>query len=344
MKAIQIAWRWMRCGIIIAIVLFVWLGSSQWSYSYDEDGHFYTAVALQHFRQPPFDGILRNQAALLAFCAQLPDLAKEFDAVTLRVGVMSSLSGWAWGPFSYCGSDNDVCHMVTAHHYLHGLTDTDAEPVTEAAVATLRALLRPAKNPSLFDPNRVCAAGFAVHLLADSFAHRRLRSPNQMYAPGLGHYRDDHNPDFVLYNKDGNTRVNLWLRLVENLSNALSVSLDKSRWDVLAGILKTNLTGAKPENRFNEAGMIADLRATLKAAMDDQTRDWAPYNPPVEKLTEKDGWWGRHVLQYSCPQVLNKYLPPDGKSLDCARIWNIYITAAIPEFANRKIPAVCPPK
>lgn len=329
-----------RAGLILGTVFLVWVGISRWSYSYNEDGHFYTAVAVQHFREPPFDSNLRQQAALLAFCAQLPDLAKEFDAVTLRVGVMSSWGGWAWGSFSYCGKDNDVCRMVTAHHYLHGLTDTASEPVTEAATAILRSLLRSGDRPNRIDPDRICAAGFALHLLGDSFAHRRLDSPSRMYAPGMGHYRDDHNPDLILYNKD---RTELWVTLIQKLSDTLTISLGKSRLQVFSEIVKRNANTATSENLFNQAEMIAGLKGTLKGADGDQTQNWAPYKPPVENFTDKEGWWGRHVLQKSCANVVEIYQPPGSKGLDCDKVWELYKMTAIPEFAKRKIPAICPP-
>lgn len=329
-------------GAIFGIILLSWIGISDWTYPYDEDGHFYTAVTLQHQHHPPFDGNSRDQAVLLAFCAQLPDLAKEFEAVTLRVGVIPSFWGSTWGAFSTCWGDA-VCHMVTAHHYLHGLTDTDAEPVTDAAVSTLRALLRTDVNTSPLDPNRICAAGFAIHLLGDSFAHRRLTEPSRMYAPGLGHFRDDHNPDFILYNEDGKNRTGLWLNYAQKLRHALMINVEKKQWDALNAFVKQNLTGATIDNYFNESAMITALKSTLKEGTEDHKNIWAPYEPPVEKLSDKEGWWERHVLQRSCADVLKKYQPPGSNELDCNRIWEIYKNAVIPEFEARNIRSKCRP-
>src|SRR2546422_6337484 len=128
-------------GPLLIIASLGWLGIGQ-GHAYDEDGHFYTAAALQFQRRPRPLGSSRDQAVLMAFCAQLPDLANDFDTATLRI----TLGGWwapvqnvTWGSFSQCWG-SDVQHMVTVHHYLHGLTSTKAEPVTNAAMDTLRSL------------------------------------------------------------------------------------------------------------------------------------------------------------------------------------------------------------
>jgi hypothetical protein len=326
--------------VIIGSVLLVWFAVSRWSYSYDADGHFYTAVTIQQGRQPPFAGSLRDQAVLLAFCAQLPDLAKEYDAVSLRVRLIPSFTGSLWGAFSSCWGD-EVCHMVTVHHYLHGLTDTKAEPVTTAAVEILKSLLKPDPATGALDANNVCAAGFAIHLLADSFAHRRLDSPEWMYAPGMGHYSDDHNPDFILYNKDGKDRTHLWSRFIKEFGAALSVNLDPTRAAALSAIIKQSLNQATLDNYFNEAELIAALRSTLKGPAGDQTSTWMPYAPPVEGLSARDSWLDRRVLQRSCQQVLDEYKISAKWNLNCNRIWNNYKQAAVREFKAQKIPAIC---
>jgi hypothetical protein len=163
-----------------------------------------------------------------------------------------------------------------------------------------------------------------------------------MYAPGLGHFRDDHNPDFVLYNKDGKDRTDLWLMYIEKLSDTLKLTFEKAHWDTLKQIVKQNLKGAKPENYFNEAATITGLRGTLNGPNGDVTAVWAPYQPPVEKLSARDGWWERHVLQRSCQDVLAIYHPPGTAQLDCTKVWDIYKKTAIPEFTKRGIPPICP--
>ena len=75
------------------------------SMAYEDDGHFYTIIAserLSNKLNAPHD-----EAALYSFCAQLPDLAKELDATTLRYGVLLNPS-WAWR--DEC--DDETLHMV----------------------------------------------------------------------------------------------------------------------------------------------------------------------------------------------------------------------------------------
>jgi hypothetical protein len=81
--------------------------------AYNDDGHFHTAVSIAHTRLPAFKDKGREAAVLMTLRTQIPDLAWEFDAVSLRVLVMKSASGWLWGGFTACRSDA-VCHMVTA--------------------------------------------------------------------------------------------------------------------------------------------------------------------------------------------------------------------------------------
>ena len=90
-------------------------------HAYDPDGHFYTVVAIEVNRTPALTDRPRREAALVAFCAQLPDLAKEFDAVSLRVRATASLTGFSWGAFSTCWGAN-VKYMVNVHQYPHVLT------------------------------------------------------------------------------------------------------------------------------------------------------------------------------------------------------------------------------
>jgi hypothetical protein len=53
--------------------------------SYNEDGHFYTIIASEHLRSPVLQDQHRDEAVIAAFCAQMPDLAAELDAATLRM-------------------------------------------------------------------------------------------------------------------------------------------------------------------------------------------------------------------------------------------------------------------
>jgi (2Fe-2S) ferredoxin len=121
------------------------------SMAYEDDGHFYTIIAserLSNKLNAPHD-----EAALYSFCAQLPDLAKELDATTLRYGVLLNPS-WAWR--DEC--DDETLHMVTTQRIVHALTGSDAERVTRAAVAIVMRLRYENEKPD-FNQNRACAVG-----------------------------------------------------------------------------------------------------------------------------------------------------------------------------------------
>lgn len=307
--------------------------------AYNDDGHFYTTVSIAHSHLPAFKDKMRDAAVLMGLCAQLPDLAKEYDAVSLRVHLIASFQGSLWGGFSSCWG-GDVCHMVTVHHYLHGFTDGDAEAVTAAAVATLGALLPKGESAADLEPNRVCAAGFAIHLLGDSFSHRQIRSPKRMYPPGLGHFRDDHNPDFILYDEE---RIQNYVKYARALDGALKSTPDDARWAALGELLKRSRAGAALGNRYNEIPLRDGFRGTLKLTAGDHTQIWAPYKPTVEELTNASGI----VLTRTCKDVLDTYKPAltlaGVQELNCNKVWKAYKDVAIPAFAQQKIPKTCPP-
>jgi len=323
------AWRWtFRATVIIGLI---GLGGVvlDWVSAYNDDGHFYTAVSVEHAHLPVFTDKVRDAAVVIGLCAELPDLSKEYDAVSLGVRLIPSIQGLLWGGFSSCRGEA-VRHMVTVHHYLHALTDGDATAVTAAAIATLMAVAPRGDSEGDLEPNRMCAAGFAVHLLGDSFAHRRLASPTRMYPPGLGHFRDDHNPDFILFNEQ---RTEKYLEYARALDTALK-GTDNPLWPQLRDILSQNRNGAALGNRYNEQlnrdGLVRTLRGDVSI--------WAPYTPTVQALTNSGGI----VLTRTCREVLGRYRPPGADQLNCNKIWKTFKDAAIPEFARRGIPAVCP--
>ncbi|PYN95503.1 MAG: hypothetical protein DMD91_24455 [Candidatus Rokuibacteriota bacterium] len=96
-------------------------------HAYDPDGHFYTVVAIEVNRTPALTDRPRREAALVAFCAQLPDLAKEFDAVSLRVRATASLTGFSWGAFSTCWGAN-VKYNHDPDRVLFNTTDGKTPP------------------------------------------------------------------------------------------------------------------------------------------------------------------------------------------------------------------------
>ncbi len=303
--------------------------------AYNDDGHFFTAISVARSRLPAFADKGQQSAVLMMLCAQVPDLAWEYDAVSLRVRVSKSVQGWLWGGFSACRG-SDVCHMVSVHHYLHALTDQDADATTKAARATLTRLLDQGNAPDIADPNRVCAAGFAVHLLGDSFAHRRLREPkNRMYPAGMGHFRDDHDPDYVLYDE---SRADKYLVYARALDQAFQSKTGEAHWAELAKLLKELRDTANSNNKYNEKGLRDALLNGLGG--DAEVRIWAPYKPTIEQQAKDGGL----VLSRTCKDVLDTHAPAALKgALNCDTVWKRFKEAAVPAFNAAGIKQTCPP-
>ena len=272
-----------------------------------------------------------------AFCTQIPDLARELDATTLRSEDMFDPNMLAWGAFSTCRGRN-VRHMVTAHHYIHALTDSPAGPVTDAAVAIIKSLRQ--RGAADIDPNRACARGLGFHLLGDSFAHRRMAEPERTYAPGLGHVRDKHHPDYIGF--DGR-RVHLWADYTQRLAEAIELKVDDPAMQLLAKTVKDHLDGGEDTNLYNTDAIDAALMLSLDDPLPREKALWAPYSPRLDRLYPV----GTHILTLSFDDVVAIYrsvLPPSSSALNYRTVWKIYMDVAIPEFGRKDIPSNCPPE
>jgi hypothetical protein len=302
------------------------------SRSYNEDGHFYTVVALEHLHFRPARQVT-DEAKIAAFCTQMPDLARELDATTLRTENMFDRNMLSWGAFSVCRGQN-VHHMVAAHHYIHALTDSPAASVTEAAVAIIKSLRQ--RGAADIDPNRACALGLGLHLLGDSFAHRRLAKPDRTYAPGLGHFRDQLNPDYIVLDR---ARVQLWADYTQKLAEAIELNAAGNAMQLLAKIVTDHIDGGDKFNLYN----TDVIDAALMHSLDDEKAQWAPYSPRLDQLYPA----GTHILTLSFDDVVAIYrsaLPPSSSTLDYRTVWKTYMDVAIPEFGRKDIPSTCPPE
>lgn len=203
--------------------------------SYDAPGHFYTVTyALKELGVPERD---RN---VIAFCSWLPDASVELSATGVLAAAASSCSEangqdagyltaikmvalhahWegAWKVKS-CGYSSDpgrinfdpdtMLPVVIVQQYIHGLTGGDPDKVTSAARELATNLWNQAAKARTDDANRanlLCATGFALHLLGDSYAHRHLKDEDHtseapMYPTGCGHASapsEGHLPDHPL--------------------------------------------------------------------------------------------------------------------------------------------------
>src|SRR5262245_28238809 len=166
------------------------LAASACVLAYEIGGHHFALVSiyLATLNPPP----ARNHASYLElFCAELPDLAMELDAVTQRQHVFNS-GEWQWGALGRC-SGPVTKHMFATQYYLHGLTGDMKKPKNLKTNDLLRQAVRTmvtridgemANAAPAGKLVRVCARGFVAHLLGDSFAHTQLYAPSTRYEPG----------------------------------------------------------------------------------------------------------------------------------------------------------------
>jgi hypothetical protein len=183
-----------------------------------------------------------------------------------------------------------------------------------------------------------------VHLLGDSFSHRRRDDPTRMYAAGLGHYYDNRDPDLILYNrKDPKAnRSELWMEYMSTLAGVLGIPPETLPRATLQAMVDANMP-AEPDE-FNEPKLRAALKKIFGIRPGGTDYDWAPFKTPVEELTAKEGWWRRHVLWRSCKEALRDLyggkLPPGYDTIDCGRIWKDYTDVAVTAFGD--MTPVCP--
>lgn len=165
--------------------------------AYEVPGHYYTITLLMKNLLPL--RLSEQQSSLVAFCAQLPDIAEELDAVEVYKSAASNPIAWAaWGSRDKVWNKN-VAQMVAVQQFLHGLTGGTTEGVQTVAREIIRELSyqiwQSDGGPPSGNTSALCALGFAMHLYGDSFAHRQINKPESMYPTGRGHAGHGHEPD-----------------------------------------------------------------------------------------------------------------------------------------------------
>jgi len=228
--------------------------------------------------------------------------------------------------------------MVAVQRYLHGLTGSDSAAVSKAAEETLRALVAGTARMGGLVPNQICAAGFAVHLLGDSFAHRRLDDASQMYPTGRGHLTDGHNPDFILYNSrsEQDPYKERWeknyLLYAKTIDRALGSATAPERWTALMTVLQRLYAGAQVSNEYNQNELRSALLNELGARGSKARRIWAAYDPAIEAMGSNT----------TCKDILAKLAPPEMRArLNCNVIWDIYKKEVVKAFARAQIAQKC---
>ncbi|MDV6236217.1 hypothetical protein CH379_011340 [Leptospira ellisii] len=190
--------------------------------AYQEDGHFYTVqTVLNNFHTP--SPLTKEETALVAFCAQLPDEVPELDAISvyrkLAFGYPLQFLLWV---FTDRGSSDVLGRMAEVQQLLHGLTGGNSDHLRRVALTTLDQLRSELTSKKEKQPEKLCALGFAFHLLGDSFAHRKLYNPRKMYPTGRGHASDMTLPDHPVHS---DSRVTEWENYAKGIPNLFRSNL-----------------------------------------------------------------------------------------------------------------------
>ncbi len=252
--------------------------------SYDNTVHFFQTAVVVKYLLP---SITDDEKWLVALCAQLPDETEEYDAVK-QYKKFSSKSSWSelWDWVKTENNDREMRsilanseatrELVTIQQLLHGLTGGDAEEMRDTAKAILKTLAQSwkefnnDKSKSITDKTEIlCAIGFAVHLLGDTLAHKRLDSggldaPGKMYPTGMGHAYDGYKPDILLESVTG-------LNGIKYYSNQIPILF--------------------PERRL-DADQLQKLLAKLEAANEMWGR-WRAGNKAREEIIEEAESWAK---------------------------------------------------
>ena len=117
--------------------------------------------------------------------------------------------------------DRETRRMITAQQLLHGLTGGDAKRLTHAAHESARKLILSLHDASDSERNeKLCAIGFAIHLIGDSFAHRFLDGDTVTYATGSGHAAHGTMPDHVFRDGTGLGHLHDYMKRLSALEGA----------------------------------------------------------------------------------------------------------------------------
>lgn len=334
-------------GLLAIAVVFLAIPAQ--AVAYDVAGHYYTHAAILDVYQESVD----PYRLVESFCAELPDLAYELDAVVQRVRV-SKDDQYQWGAIGRCTTKTCV-HMVAVQFYLHALTGTPPKGIHDAAmaiIAELRRTIKELEKQSVVDKqelvNTYCMRGFAIHLLGDTHAHAMLEKGEVLYKLGLGHAKlkgDAHAPDYIF--RRGKAH---WVNWVKDLGSNLGVG-DSQTAQI------QNIEPAKPgeENKFGECLMqtkLAELAGNNWVLWYPRIEDWTFSACPTQQASKgiigaiRDAWTPRLK---TCNEVikdgpdssretamsLQAILDKLGTGLpipQCNKVWEQYLALAYVQF------------
>ncbi|OCC31214.1 Uncharacterized protein GNX_0139 [Leptospira interrogans serovar Canicola] len=280
--------------------------------AYQEDGHFYTVqTVLNNFQTS--SPLTKEETALVAFCTQLPDEVPELDAISVyqKFALKYPLDYTRW-VFTDQGSSEILGRMAEVQQLLHGLTGGNSEHLRNVAIVTLDRLRTELTSKNEKSPEKLCALGFAFHLLGDSFAHRKLLNSKKMYPTGRGHASDMTLPDHPVYNDD---RVLEWEKYAKGIPSLFRSDLKeiviKDDFQKARKLTGNNypwhcIFGRKCEDRLRRI-LLHRLR---------ESDSFPRYNP-----IQKDRYPAVNCQEYVQRVVEQKDIP---FTPDCGKSWKIY--------------------
>lgn len=293
---------------------------------YNNTVHYFLTVVVTENVDPP---MTENEIRFVSFCAQLPDETEKLDAAKQYQNLLYSFGDyWSWANTANDGEAMvDVLNaskvtreMVTVQQLLHGLTGGKGSEMLVTADNVVKSLLAEAsKELGPKKSEKLCAVGFAIHLLADALAHRDLESggleaEGRMYPTGKGHALHGNRPDDILLSVTG----------IEGIE----------RYD-------SKIPSSFPENRSLKPVVSHSLHSKLRAA----NKKWFGSSATARRIIiDSAGAWAKQKRirpdeheNESCQAYLNHVVPTltsDFCVPSCNAVFRIFAKAAIPEFAK----------
>lgn len=339
------------------------------AHAYDVAGHYYTHVAIlqEAYSSPPVD----PYRFVESFCAELPDLAQELDAISQRKRVFWSLET-GWITWRRCFTRACV-HMLATEFYLHALTGKPTKDIRDAALAVIESLdkeighlqtletdPRKAKPEPQHLVNLWCERGFAIHLLGDTYAHSKLRDRANLYYPGTGHFKDRHQPDLLLRRGEAH-----WKEWVKQLAQVLRSAPSGSKVARISGSTIEQISTPlwpKGDKRYDKHYGECLMQKQLAEHAD----AWNKWSPGLEdwsgsacgseqykwgKWKKFNSYLGPTSGLESCQDVINygphsnsasvttlrdilNELSPTLPLPECSTVWENYLARAIKNFEN----------
>lgn len=246
--------------------------------AYNPAGHYFT-VDLIVREASSLNG---DDARLVAFCTQLPDMSSDLDATVMFKDYLFSPSPsiawdrthWLFTNVGVPPASLDGRQMATIQHLVHALTGGTASAMQTTAGEVLDKLAINANGaPSEDHDAALCALGFGFHLYGDSFAHHMMNdhhghSFTTMYATGFGHFNDGHYPDYPLCSQ---------FALGNHLrQHCLSDYGERTAaWRVYLGLAAGHITAAPPRTTVSAALSASVAQAvTVSEIHADDWDDW----------------------------------------------------------------------